>query len=109
MVIELVYSVAAVLLILGSAFALFASLGVLRFPDLYSRLHAAALAGSVGCTLIFAAVALVSGDIQVAIRAFLGILFLLLTTPIAAHILARSSYKTKNGGEIVAKINEFDV
>lgn len=79
-------------LILGAIFTLIAALGVIRLPDLYTRMHAASKAGTVGGGLILLAVALVSLDAAVALRALIGILFLLLTTPISAHLLARASY-----------------
>ena len=82
----------AVLMLLGSVFSLLASIGVLRFPDLLTRMHAASKAGAVGGGLLLLAVALVSLDAAVALRALLGIGFLLLTTPVAAHLLARVTY-----------------
>jgi multicomponent Na+:H+ antiporter subunit G len=82
------------LLVLGALFCLLAAIGVLRLPDLYTRLHAASKAGAVGGGLILIAVALASLDAAVFMRAVIGVLFLLLTTPVSAHLLARSSYLT---------------
>ncbi len=79
-------------LLAGSAFALVAAIGVLRLPDLYTRMHAASKAGAVGGGLILLAVALVGLDVAVAVRALIGVVFLLVTTPLAAHLLARASY-----------------
>lgn len=81
-----------ILLLLGATFSLLAAIGVLRLPDLYTRLHAASKAGAVGGGLVLLAVALVSLDGAVAIRAIIGVLFLLLTTPVSAHLLARAAY-----------------
>lgn len=81
-----------VLLILGAIFTLLAAVGVVRLPDLYTRMHAASKAGAVGGGLILLAVAIVSMDAAVASRAIIGVIFLLLTTPVAAHLLARASY-----------------
>jgi len=83
-----------VLLILGALFCLLAAVGVVRLPDLYTRMHAASKAGAVGGGLILLAVAVVSMDAAVFLRAIIGVLFLLLTTPVAAHLLARASYLT---------------
>lgn len=80
------------LLILGAIFTLLAAIGVVRLPDLYTRMHAASKAGAVGGGLILLAVAVVSMDAAVALRAIIGIVFLLLTTPVSAHLLARASY-----------------
>lgn len=85
-----------VLLLLGSVFVLVAALGVIRLPDLYSRMHAASKAGAVGGGLILLAVAVLSQDVSVTVRAIVGIIFLMLTTPLAAHLLARSAYIAQN-------------
>lgn len=91
MMVELVQGAAAALVVIGGAFALLAAVGLLRLPDLYTRIHAASKAGVVGAGLILLAVALVSFDGAVALRALLGIAFLVLTTPISAHLLARAA------------------
>ena len=52
--------IAAVLIVLGAAFVLLAAVGVIRLPDLLSRIHAASKAGSVGATLILLAIAMIS-------------------------------------------------
>lgn len=83
---------AALAIIVGALFSALAALGMLRLPDLYTRMHAASKAGVVGAGLILLAVALVSLDAAVILRAVLGIVFLLLTTPVSAHLLARAAY-----------------
>jgi multicomponent Na+:H+ antiporter subunit G len=105
---DVVQIVAALLLVLGSLFAVIAGLGVLRLPDLYTRMHAASKAGVVGAGLILLGVAFVALDYPVILRSVLGILFLLLTTPVSAHLLARSAYRA--GVKPVSKtnINELD-
>lgn len=80
------------LLLIGALFALVAAIGVLRLPDIYTRMHAASKAGTVGGSFILLAVAVLSQDAAVSLRAVIGIAFLLLTTPISAHLLARISY-----------------
>lgn len=84
---------AALLMVIGAVFSLLAAVGVLRLPDLYTRMHAASKAGAVGAGLVLLALALASGDGPVTLRAILGILFLLLTTPVGAHLLARAAYR----------------
>jgi len=82
------------LLVLGAAFTLLATIGVVRLPDLYTRMHAASKAGAVGGGLILLAVAVLSQDAAISMRAIIGVLFVLLTTPVSAHLLARASYLT---------------
>ena len=88
---DIIVFFSCILLLVGSTFTFLAALGVLRLPDLYTRMHAASKAGVVGGGLILLAVALMSQDASVAIRAIIGIAFLLLTTPVSAHLLAKAS------------------
>lgn len=92
MLADIALCLGGVLLILGAIFTLLAAVGVVRLPDLYTRMHAASKAGAVGGGLILLAVALVCMEAAVALRAVIGVIFLLLTTPISAHLLARASY-----------------
>ncbi|WDR06432.1 monovalent cation/H(+) antiporter subunit G [Devosia rhodophyticola] len=107
MIVDLFYGAAAIAMVVGALFVLLAAIGIVRFPDLYTRMHAASMAGSVGCGLILLAVALVSFELAVAVRAILGIGFLLLTTPVSAHLLARSSLHSSNDGGDVCVTNEL--
>ncbi len=97
MVVQIAQAVAALIIVIGSLFSLLAAIGLLRLPDLYTRMHAASKAGLVGAGLILLAVALVSLDGAVALRAMLGIIFLVLTTPVSAHLLARAAYQAGVG------------
>ncbi len=80
------------IIIVGAVFTLVAALGILRFPDLYSRTHAASKAGTLGSGLMLMALALYSAELAIVTRAIAAFLFLLLTAPIAAHLLARAAY-----------------
>lgn len=92
---ELQLYLAAALILMGSLFSLLAAVGVVRLPDLLTRMHAASKAGVVGAGLILLAIAVVSGSSAIVLRAILGILFLALTTPVSAHLLARAALKAK--------------
>jgi multicomponent Na+:H+ antiporter subunit G len=96
-----------VLLLAGAIFSLVAAIGVLRLPDLYTRMHAASKAGAVGGGLILISVAVMSFDFGVALRAIVGFCFLLLTTPVAAHLLARASYRTSGQSPAVLVEDEL--
>ena len=84
----------ALLLILGGAFTAIAGLGLLRLPDVLIRMHASTKAGTLGVGLIVIAVAVSKGDLLVTTKAVLIILFLLLTAPVAAHLIGRAAYRT---------------
>lgn len=102
----LIYS-GCVLLVCGAAFSFLAAIGVLRLPDLYTRMHAASKAGAVGGGLVLLAVVFLSQDVAVSLRAFIGIAFLLLTTPVSAHLLARASYFAGHKPENITVLDEF--
>lgn len=81
--------------LMGAVLVLIAGLGILRFPDLYTRMHAATKASSLGMSLLLFAVALRNPEAMVWLKVLCGILFLFLTTPIAAHLLGRAAYVHK--------------
>ena len=80
------------IILIGGAFALIAGIGLVRLPDLYVRMHAATKAGTLGAGLVLVALALGSQQLEVAARAIAGLVFLLFTAPIAAHLLGRAGY-----------------
>lgn len=85
-------TIGAVLLVAGGFFVFVAALGVLRLPDLFMRMHAATKAGTLGAGLVLMAAAVVFGDLGVAVKAVVVFVFLLLTAPVAAHVLGRAAY-----------------
>jgi len=80
-------------LVLGAGFAAIAGLGLLRLPDVYLRMHASTKAGTLGAGLILLGVALHFGTLEIAVRALVVAFFLLLTAPIAAHLIGRAAYR----------------
>ena len=80
------------LLVTGSLFVLLAAVGVVRMPDVYTRMGAATKSSTLGvpCTLL--GVAVYFGDAGAAAREVATIVFLFLTAPISAHALARAAY-----------------
>ena len=87
--------VTAVLLVLGSLFSFVAALGLLRLPDTVMRMHAATKAGTLGAGLILIAVAFFYVELGITLRALAAITFLLLTAPVAAHLIGRAAYYSK--------------
>ena len=70
-----------------------ASLGVIRFPDFYSRMHAATKAGAFGATLLLLAAAIHFGNVRAIVTCTLIIIFFYLTTPVAAQTLSQAAYR----------------
>ncbi|MBO6719128.1 MAG: monovalent cation/H(+) antiporter subunit G [Rhizobiaceae bacterium] len=92
MIAELQNYVAGILLIVGAAFALVATIGIVRLPDIYSRMHAASKAGTVGSGAMLIALAVFSDDPATTLRAIAAVAFLMLTAPVSAHLLAKAAY-----------------
>ena len=80
------------LLIIGSLLMLLAAVGLVRLPDLPTRMHASTKAGTLGAALIMLAVAVAIPDASVLARSIAVIAFLLLTAPVAAHVIGRAGY-----------------
>jgi multicomponent Na+:H+ antiporter subunit G len=80
------------LAVAGTAFILVSSIGLLRMPDLLTRMHASSKAGTLGAILVMAAVAFHFPEGDVTLRAILIILFLFMTASVAAHAIARAGY-----------------
>lgn len=83
---------AGILLIIGSFFVLLAGIGIIRMPDLYMRMSATTKAATFGVGAILLAAALSFDDVGIISRALIIIFFLLLTAPVAAHMLGRAGY-----------------
>ncbi|HRO59118.1 MAG TPA: monovalent cation/H(+) antiporter subunit G [Burkholderiaceae bacterium] len=86
------YWVGSIFLLLGAVVSLLAAIGVLRLPDFFMRMHAATKAGVVGCGLVLVAVGFVDGTLATWVKIAIAIFFMLLTTPVAGHLLGRAAY-----------------
>ena len=82
----------ALLILVGSVFAFSAAIGMVRLPDVYTRMHAASKAGTVGSGLMLMGVAFHANDLGIATRCIAGVVFFILTAPISAHLLAKAAY-----------------
>jgi len=87
--------ISAVLIVLGAIFMFIAALGVVRFPDLYTRMHAVTKASSLGVSLMLVSVAVYFSEVWIAFAALSVVVFIFLTAPVAAHLVARAAYYTK--------------
>ena len=81
-------------IIIGLIFDFFGSLGLIRFPDIYNRLQAATKCVTLGTCSILFGLLLIKGFSAAGIKAILCIIFLILTSPTAAHALARAAHKS---------------
>lgn len=85
--------VASILLLVGTAFTLIGSIGLVRLPDFYARVHAPTKATTLGVSSVLAAAALTipGGVVAVGLKLLLVIVFLFLTAPIGAHMVGRTA------------------
>jgi multicomponent Na+:H+ antiporter subunit G len=83
---------ASVLMLIGAVLMLLAAIGVLRMPDVFTRMQASTKAASLGSGTALLAVALHFGELGVVVRALLAVAFIFLTAPISAHMIARAAY-----------------
>lgn len=80
------------LLVCGALFIFIAAIGLLRLPDLFMRLACTAKSATLGLGLLLAGLAWHSGELDIVSRACATVFFLLLTTPVASHRIARVAY-----------------
>ncbi len=79
-------------MIIGALFILIASIGLLKMPDVYLRMSASTIAGTFGVASMLVAVAIHFHDFGILLHIIGVIIFLILTVPIGAHMLGRSSH-----------------
>ena len=84
--------ITAVIWIAGSLFALLAAIGVLRMPDVFTRMQASTKAATLGLGCLLIGGALQLGDFGSVIRLLSIGAFILLTTPVSALVIARAAY-----------------
>jgi len=81
----------------GVAFDLFGCVGLVRLPDVYNRLQAATKCVTLGtCMILFGTFlhAAAAGQWQMGVSALLCAVFILLTSPVGAHAIARGAYRS---------------
>ena len=96
---------ADVLVLLGLGIMTIGVYGVIRMPDLYTRLHAASKAVFLG-GVAFCLASLVTGDAAIVARVLLIAVLLLLTTPVASHAIARGAYLERERMETPGAVDE---
>ncbi len=77
----------------GAFFSLASVIGIIRFPDIYTRIHSGTKALTGGATLVLIGAALYTPSWQIAAKLFLIAAFLMATNPIASHAISRACYR----------------
>lgn len=82
-----------VLLGIGAIFLLLGSVGLIRMPDVYNRMHSATKATTLGACSVLLAGAVEFGFTSSGVQAVVGIVFLYLTAPVGAHMISRAAHR----------------
>jgi multicomponent Na+:H+ antiporter subunit G len=88
-------TLSAACLLFGTVLIIFGGLGVLRFPDFFTRMHAAGVTETLAASLILLALMILAGWSLALFKLFLILLFVLITSPTASHALAKSALHGK--------------
>jgi len=81
-----------VLMLSGSFFVIITGVGLLRFPDIYSRIHAGGMADTLATFLIFSGLALQSGFTLVTVKLIFIVAFIFVTSPTSTYALAHATF-----------------
>lgn len=81
-----------VFVLAGAFFSLLAAVGVIRFPDVYTRMHAATKAPAFGILLFLIAAVFFFADFYTAAISLMIVIFIFLTAPVASHIISRVAH-----------------
>ena len=98
----------ALLLLLGAILSLLAAIGVLRFPDTFSRMQASSKASTLGLACLLAGTALQFSDVSVLVRLGSIAAFIMLTAPLSAHVVARAALRRGTPLWEGTVLNEYD-
>ena len=99
---------AGLCLVLGAALSVAAGVGLVRFPDALSRLHAATKPQILGLVFILAAIALQARNWSTLLVLAPVLVLQMITAPISAHMIARAGYRTGNFDRDALLVDELD-
>ncbi len=100
--------IAALCLLLGALLSVAAGVGLMRFPDALSRLHAATKPQILGLVFVLAAIALESRNWSTLLVLAPILVFQMLTAPISAHMVGRAGYRTGNYRADIMLVDELE-
>ncbi|MBX0327476.1 monovalent cation/H(+) antiporter subunit G [Oscillochloris sp. ZM17-4] len=90
----LIEILAVALTAVGVLFTLISSVGIIRMPDLYTRVHAVGKAGTLGVAGVLLGVAVSFADLLTGVKMLALVAFFFLTAPVATHMLDRAAFIT---------------
>ncbi|MBV1708556.1 MAG: monovalent cation/H(+) antiporter subunit G [Erysipelothrix sp.] len=93
-IVNIALEIIAILFLLGGAFFFFVgTTGLIRMPDVFCRMHATTKCDTLGAGMILVGLMIFNGLSMISLKLFLILIFIWLTNPTAAHIIAKAEYK----------------
>ncbi|GAB6085275.1 monovalent cation/H(+) antiporter subunit G [Alkaliphilus crotonatoxidans] len=94
---ELIINTLVILLIIGGAFFfLVGTVGLIRMPDVFCRMHATTKCDTLGAGLLLLALIISRGFSVISLKLIMVIVFIWITNPTAAHIIAKAQWRNEN-------------
>ncbi len=87
--------ISSIFICFGIFFMVIGTIGVLRFPDVYTRLHASSKCGTTGVISIFIGLMIYKGFSHISLEIAVIAFFIFLTTPVSSHAIGKSAYDSK--------------
>ncbi len=87
--------IAKIFLAVGAFFGLVGSIGIIRMPDVYNRIHSETIVVVGGTVMILLGAVLLRGFSMFSLKALIIAIFLFVTSPVGSHALARAAHKSK--------------
>jgi len=91
----------------GGVFAIITVIGLIRFPDVYTRIHAAAVVLTISAVLLTMGIAIYVWEFYLSLKILMISFFFLASNPMATHAIARASYKKKIALPKVKTVDEY--
>lgn len=99
-ILKITLEIIAILFLLGGAFFFFVgTTGLIRMPDVFCRMHATTKCDTLGAGLILVGLMIFNGFSMISLKLLLILIFIWLTNPTAAHIIAKAEYKKNHKKE----------
>lgn len=94
-VIEIFEWIGVIFILIGSIISVISAIGIIRFPDIYTRAHAATKTTTLAVliTLVGTFIYVWFSDMYMSVRLMLGIIFVFITAPISGHLVLRAAYR----------------
>jgi multicomponent Na+:H+ antiporter subunit G len=98
---------ASALILFGASFAMLAGLGVVRFKDVFVRMHVATKPATLGLMLVLSGALIRADGLAPSFKYGLAIVLQFLTAPVAAHLIGRAAYQAGAADDVELEVDEL--